>query len=73
MAKSKSNKTEKNSTSKTNKVQYAEFHGKPTIGLPTGNQFKPFFSFGTGKAKLILSHLADIKAFVRKNDTSDDD
>jgi hypothetical protein len=50
-----------------------EYNGKPTIGLPTGvkKDGTPYlFSFGTGKAKAILTCLAEIKAFVAENDPS---
>lgn len=45
-------------------VKYDEYKGKPTIGLPTDKEGKYFFTFGVGKAKLILEHIDEIKRFV---------
>ncbi|MBN2355593.1 hypothetical protein JXO59_05740 [candidate division KSB1 bacterium] len=47
-----------------NPVEIGEYKGRPIITLNPGERFP--FSFGVNKAKLILAHLDDIKAFVEK-------
>jgi hypothetical protein len=43
----------------------SEYKGKPTLCLNPDEKFP--FSFGLGKAQLILEHLEDIEAFVVKH------
>ena len=44
----------------------SSFKGHPTICLDADSKYP--FSFGLGKAKLILAHIEQIKAFVAKHD-----
>ncbi len=46
-------------------VTTGSYKGSPTITLPNGTQFG--FSFGVGKAKLIIEHFEAIKKFVEDN------
>ena len=43
-------------------AEIGEFKGKPTITL--GAETKYPFSFGAAKARMILDHIEDIRAFV---------
>ncbi len=49
-------------------VKYDEYKGKPTIGLPTDKEGKYHFTFGVGKAKLIVEHIDEIKRFIKEHD-----
>ncbi len=46
-------------------VTTGSYRGNPTITLPNGTQYG--FSFGVGKAKLIIEHIEAIKKFVEDN------
>lgn len=41
-----------------------EYKGNPVLTLNPGERFP--FSFGVGKAKLVLQHLDEIRSFVEK-------
>jgi hypothetical protein len=45
-------------------VERGEYSGKPTLSIRRGGNDKFPFSFGVGKAKMILACLDEIKAFV---------
>jgi hypothetical protein len=48
-------------------VKISEYRGFPTIGIPTGtnkNGETYYFTFGKGKARAILEHIDEIRAFV---------
>ena len=45
-----------------------DYKGKPTCIISFSSEDKFPFQFGLKKAKLILSHLVDIKKFVEKHD-----
>ena len=45
-----------------------KFKGNPIITLRWDESSKFPFSFGIGKAKLILKHIDEIKQFVAEND-----
>ncbi len=47
----------------------SEFKGNPMLVLSQGPDDRFPFQFGLKKAKLILEHLQEIKAFVEKHDT----
>jgi len=49
-------------------VEKSEFKGKPVIILKRQEDDKYAFTFGLGKAKLILENLEEIKKFVEEND-----
>ena len=46
----------------------SSYKGHPTISLDAGSKYP--FTFGLAKAKLILAHLEEIKAFVARHETS---
>ena len=54
-------------------VHVSTYKGKQVLNLPTGSHRFPYFSFGVGKAKMILKHLKSIEDFVKKYDTGDND
>jgi hypothetical protein len=45
----------------------SEYKGNPMLVLTQGQEDRFPFQFGLKKAKLILEHLEDIKAFVAKH------
>jgi len=45
-------------------VEYSEFKGNKIITLKRSDDDKYPFSFGKGKAKLIMEHIDEIKAFA---------
>jgi hypothetical protein len=45
----------------------SEYKGNPMLVLTQGPEDRFPFQFGLKKAKLILEHLEDIKAFVTKH------
>ncbi len=45
----------------------SEFKGNPMIVLKQSEEDKFPFQFGFKKAKLVLEHIEDIKAFVEKH------
>jgi len=49
-------------------VEKSEYKGKSIIILKRSDDDKYPFSFGVGKAKLILEHLDEIKEFVTENE-----
>lgn len=49
-------------------VEKSEFKGKPILILKRDGEDKYPFSFGLGKAKLIVENFEAIKEFVEKND-----
>lgn len=48
----------------TRTAEVSEYKGKPIISLPLGESGKFWFSFGVGKARAIIEHLDEIRAFV---------
>jgi len=49
-------------------VKFGEFKGHKTISIMRQEDDKYPFTFGVGKAKLILEYFEDIKKFVEEND-----
>jgi hypothetical protein len=49
-------------------VEKAEFKGNPIIKLKRNEDDQYPFSFGLGKAKLVLQNIEEIKKFVEEND-----
>lgn len=49
-------------------VEKSEFKGKPVIIIKRNENDRFPFSFGLGKAHLILDNLDEIKKFVEEND-----
>lgn len=47
-------------------VEYSEFKGNKIITLKRSDDDKYPFSFGKGKAKLIIENFEDIKAFAEE-------
>ncbi len=47
---------------KLNRPQVGEYKGNPILTLNPGERYP--FSFGLAKARMILTHLDDIKSFV---------
>lgn len=45
-------------------IERGTYKGKPTISLKNNETDKYAFTFGEAKARLILAHLDEIKAFV---------
>ncbi len=54
-------------------VERGEYQGKPTINLKRNATDRFGFCFGLEKAKMILAHLEEIKAFVTENQLQDKD
>ncbi len=52
-------------------VEIGEYKGRPIITLNPGDRFP--FSFGVNKAKMILAHLDEIRAFVEKYEKQADE
>lgn len=48
-------------------VERTEFKGKPVLILKRSEEDKYPFSFGLGKARLIIEHIEEIKKFVEEN------
>jgi len=48
-------------------TERSEFKGKPVLILKRTDEDKYPFSFGLGKAKLILENMQEIEAFVQEN------
>ena len=48
-------------------VSESEYKGNPMIVIKQGPEDKFPFQFGVKKAKLVLAHIEDIKAFVAKH------
>lgn len=46
-------------------VTYGDYKGNPTITLPVGQKG---FTFGLTKARAILNHIEEIRAFVEKHE-----
>lgn len=53
-------------------VERSEFKGKPVLILKRNEDDKYPFSFGLGKARLILENVEEIKRFVEDNSTEGD-
>ncbi|HNS32471.1 MAG TPA: hypothetical protein PKN36_05800 [bacterium] len=51
-------------------VKYDEYKGNPLIILMRDENDRYKMSFGLSKAKLILSHIEEIKKFIQDNDHS---
>lgn len=51
-------------------VERSEYAGKPTLSIRRGNMDKFPFSFGVGKAKMILACIDDIRSFVSDIETA---
>jgi len=49
-------------------VQESEYQGNPLLVLMPYPQSKFSFKFGVQKARLILSHIEEIRHFVEKNE-----
>ena len=49
-------------------IEKSEFKGRPIIIIKRNEEDKYPFSFGLGKAKLILENLEAIKEFVEQNE-----
>ena len=49
-------------------IEKSEFKGRPILILKRDEEDKYPFSFGIGKAKLIVENFDAIKEFVEKND-----
>ena len=49
-------------------VERSEYKGKPLLVLKRDEEDKYPFSFGLGKAKLILENIEEINKFVKEND-----
>jgi len=49
-------------------VERSEFNGKPVIILRRSQEDRFPFSFGLGKARLIIENFAEIKKFVEENE-----
>lgn len=49
-------------------VEKTEYKGRPIITIKRKEDDKYPFSFGVGKAKLILANIEEIKKFVAEND-----
>ena len=56
-----------NATDKAPKPEIGEYNGKPVITLKRTEIDKYPFSFGLGKARLIVQHFEAIKKFVADN------
>lgn len=50
-----------------NIVERGEYKGKPLLVIKRSEEDKYPFSFGLGKAKLILENIEEIKKFVEEN------
>jgi len=48
-------------------VERGEFKGKPVLILKRDEEDKYPFSFGLGKAKLIVENIDEIKKFLEEN------
>lgn len=48
-------------------VERSEFKGKPVLILRRNDEDKFPFSFGLGKARLIIENIEEIKKFVQEN------
>ena len=48
-------------------IEKGEYKGKPLIVIKRNEEDKYPFSFGLGKAKLILENIEEIKKFVEEN------
>jgi hypothetical protein len=48
-------------------VTEGEYKGKPTLSIYRNEEDNFPFSFGVGKAKLMVKHIEAIKKFVKQN------
>ena len=51
-------------------VSESEYRGNPLIVLKQANDDPQPFQFGVRKARLVLSHIEDIRRFVQKYERS---
>ena len=51
-------------------IERGEFKGKPLLILKRSEEDKYPFSFGLGKARLIVENIDEIKKFVEENSAS---
>jgi hypothetical protein len=51
-------------------IERSEYKGKPLIVIKRNEDDKYPFSFGVGKARLILENIEEIKKFVEENSAS---
>ena len=49
-------------------VRESEYNGKPLLEIARDEKDQFGFKFGLKKARMILDHLDEIRAFVEKND-----
>lgn len=49
-------------------AEKSEYNGKPILILKRNPEDRFPFSFGLGKARLIMEHLEEIKKFVEENE-----
>lgn len=54
------------------KVEESEYRNSPVLVIKKDDDDKYPFSFGLAKARLILAHYDDIKAFVEKHEEPQD-
>ena len=48
-------------------IEKSEFKGRPVIKLKRSEEDTYPFTFGLGKARLILENIKEIEAFVKEN------
>ncbi|MEW5951026.1 MAG: hypothetical protein GX447_09330 [Elusimicrobia bacterium] len=53
-------------------VEKTEYKGQPVLILKRNENDRYPFSFGLGKARMILEAIEDIKKFVEENDNKED-
>jgi hypothetical protein len=53
-------------------VEKGSYKGKPTLSIKKGADDRFPFSFGEMKARLLLAHIDDIKAFVAECEAKGD-
>ncbi len=53
-------------------VEKTEYKGQPVLILKRNENDRYPFSFGLGKARMILESIDDIKKFVEENDNKED-
>jgi len=52
-------------------VEKTEYKGQPVIVLKRSEEDRYPFSFGLGKARMILEAIDEIKKFVKENETKE--
>jgi len=53
-------------------IERTEYKGQPVIILKRNENDRYPFSFGLGKARMILESIEDIKKFVEENDNKEE-